>query len=75
MTLREVGEFSITETAFVEPVSVASQTEPATNWAEFFSSIADAVRQRPGRVIIKGQRRGRVIFKFAHSILLFFRLG
>ena len=75
MTLREVGEFPITETAFVEPVSIASQTEPAGNWGEFFSSIADAVRKRPGRAIIKGQRRMRVIFKFARSILLFFRLG
>ena len=75
ITLREVGELSIGESTFVEPVDIASQTEPAANWAEFFSSIADAVRQRPGRVIIKGQRRGRVIFKFAHSILLFFRLG
>jgi hypothetical protein len=75
MTLREVGEFPVTETAFVEPVSIASQTEPAANWAKFFSSIADAVRKRPGRVISKGQRRIRVIFKFARSILLFFRLG
>jgi hypothetical protein len=75
MTLREVGEFSITETAFVEPVSVASQTEPAANWAEFFFSIHDAVQQWRGRVIIKRQRRRGVIFKFAHSILLFFRLG
>jgi hypothetical protein len=74
ITLREVGELSIGEPAFVELVSDASQTEPAGNWAEFFSSIADAVRKRPGRVIINGQRRMRVIFKFAHSILLF-RLG
>jgi len=74
ITLREAGELSIGESTFVEPVIDASQTEPAGNWGEFFSSIADAIRQRPGWVIIKRQRRGR-IFKFAHSILLFFRLG
>ena len=30
MTLREVGEFSITETAFVEPVTTASQSSSLT---------------------------------------------
>ena len=74
ITLREVGELSIGESTFVEPVDIASQPEPAANWAEFFFSIHDAVQQWRGRLIINRQRRG-YIFKFAHSILLFFRLG
>ena len=65
ITLREVGELPIGESTFVESVSDASQTEPTGNRAEFFSSIVDAARRRPGRAI----------FKFVHSILLFFRLG
>jgi L-ribulose-5-phosphate 4-epimerase len=75
ITLQEIGELPISDPTFVEPVSFASQTEPepAANRAGFFSSIADAVRRGPGRVIVKGQRRCRVIFKFfARSILLFF---
>jgi hypothetical protein len=75
MTLHEVGELPIGESAMVEPLSDPSQTEPAANWAEFFSSIADTVRRRPGRVMIKRQRRDWAFLKFAHSILLFFRLG
>jgi len=74
ITLREVGELSIGESTFVEPVDIASQPEPAANWAEFFFSIHDAVQQWHGRVIIKRQRCRR-IFKVVHSILLFFRLG
>jgi hypothetical protein len=54
ITLREVGELPIGESTFVEPVDIASQTEPA----ESFSSIVAAVRQRLGRVITKRQRRG-----------------
>jgi len=58
ITLREVGELPIGESTFVEPVDIASQTEPAGNRAESFSSIVAAVRQRLGRVITKRQRRG-----------------
>jgi hypothetical protein len=54
ITLREVGELPIGESTFVEPVDIASQTEPA----ESFSSIVAAVRQRLGRFITKRQRRG-----------------
>jgi hypothetical protein len=54
ITLREVGELPIGESTFVEPVDIASQTEPA----ESFSSIVAAVRQRLGRVITKRQWRG-----------------
>ena len=65
ITLREVGELSIGESTFVESVSDASQTEPTGNRAEFFSSIVDAARRRPGRAI----------FKFVHSILLLLGFG
>jgi hypothetical protein len=74
ITLREVGELSVGELTLIEPIDLASQPEPAANWAEFFFSIHDAVQQWRGRLIIKRQRHG-YIFKFAHSILLFFRLG